>query len=567
MYPLRSLSIPFVFLGEIVSQPPIPSILPPLRPAILKQPSQLLAPQWESDVATAQWSGKFFKTMKRNVQLELFLPSKTVQAPSVVPVLLVIRPEDPEMLPKPVIACSSSPVGSPRPGVTRGNSAESAVVLQGSRIPAINSGSNGPSSTAGGTGGPPGVKAGSAEPRKEGDEAAQKGQGSSDLSHTLQSSMSISESPAHATSASNPAAPSASGPSHKDPAQRLHKKISRSTFSFNKRPESALSRASSDESSISYTIRGGGAPGSVQGDGAAQAGLPSLVRLSILQNVYYNSSNVNEPPKNKRRLMNVADLEEIDLGRLANEHGYGDLSLLYDVPNAVALVADAKVSGVRVLRGVLRIPREATPSFRVQGIEVKYAIKVDLLPFNSRAGAKSGSAVLPSRTNASMSFPSSSASSMRPGSSSSPPVTPPYHPSPLAFGSRGPAGAIKPSQQQQQQLDGGPSNSSHQAPSSSTSTSQTIWTPGAAVPLGLHSHTYDSSVRMSQAGSSAGTIGAAGSVIGGRGRTSFDTSEAGFSRRSPSDPTIIGGADSSKLQKTVGALWVNVRLVKGKGSL
>lgn len=299
--------------------------------------------------------------------------------------------------------------------------------------------------------------------------------------------------------------------------------------------------------------------------------LSSLVRVSLMQNIYYSSSNVNEPPKNKRRLICVADLEELDLDRLADGREAG---LLAECENAVGALAESKAKGVRVLRGLLRVGREATPSFRVQGIELKYAVKVDLLPFS------------PGKVK-----PSSKGSNP----SSTPPRTPPYGrpsmvstlapgrnsggSSNLTANANGMSPALLPTsrshpdmQQQQQQQAGAGARQPHQAAPSmsmSASNSGSGWSP--PTPSMDPSPSMPASMSMSMSASMRSGIGASPSqpwAGAGAGGTTIGggMSEAGWTRRSPSDQTVMG-PEAGKLHKSVGSLWINVRLVKGRGSL
>lgn len=586
-----TLSIPFVFLGEPTNLPPPPSNLPPVRPQNLLQPSVPLARGWSSEVATAKWSGMLFKTLKRNVQLEVFLPAdRIIQAPSIIPVLVIIRPEDPEMLPQQGAVIygagqSQSNGGSPRAGLlaeadegrvpTSFSSAEALgpVGLSAAAAAAPSGPLASPSSTAEG-------EATQRHPESQADDSpgdnetlrgddgsltASSAGGGNALTRLIRTSLSISRpsnrDPSSPTGVPTTVGSSPSGPQGQRP---LKKKSSRSTFTFSLRPNTAPSQGSSEGSpantDASYTVRGGGAGSSSCASGN-RLDLPGLVRVSLLQNIYYSSSSVNEPPKNKRRLVSLADMEEVDLAKLAEEQGAAGAVL--NGSEAVEQLEEAKKRGIRVLRGLFKVGREATPSFRVQGIELKYAIKVDLMPFNPR-GSKS------SKYHA-----------------SSPPRTPPNKPSmqstcgaqstytPSVAGKSASAGS------EGRVSSGGGGAVPHMSTSTplhSTlpSVSSSQWSPGQHQgprqgqqhPNQTHwqPQQHDGAIASGLPGSQS--MREVASLFRGQPSSTGtnEVSEAGWTRRSPSDQTVLG-PDTSKLQKTVGALWVNVRLVKGRGAL
>ncbi|KAK0554345.1 hypothetical protein OC845_000792 [Tilletia horrida] len=107
--------------------------------------------------------------------------------------------------------------------------------------------------------------------------------------------------------------------------------------------------------------------------------LARFIRICLVQVTYSTNANVNDTPLRKRSIMSVAqEVEEVELGAFLSE----DAST-----NDEKAIAEATAAGVRVLAGKLRISPYSTPSFRSQGIEVKYAVKVDLIPFSTKTGA------------------------------------------------------------------------------------------------------------------------------------------------------------------------------------
>lgn len=612
---------------------------------ILKTPSTPLASGWISETATAKWSGMLFKTLKRNVDLELFLPGLIVQAPSVVPILLIVRPEDPGMLPAFHPHQDTSPE-SPRPGgsgaLAAANHFGDATFDLANASSAETTGRFEETSLA-----PGGRQLGLLSPKlspvlsrslddeqpvptaadkpdevaaeHSGDEQSEAGKRRRGLDRFIKSSLSLSRSSANNTAASatkdsssasihsvsrDTSAPQqqaqAAGSSTAD-AKSIRKKTSRSTFSLMRRPNTAPSTRSDGSNDGSYTVRRG-----ETGSGSGSSGsngpieLCNQIRVSLLQNIYYSSSTVNEPPKNKRRLVSVADLEEIDLSKLA-EGGYEGVSLCkQDGVDRAAVLAEAKTQGVRALRGLLKVGREATPSFRVQGIELKYAIKVDLLPFSpaSLKQQHQNMVIQAARTAA--------ASSRSSNPSSSPPGIPPAvgmtsspfrYPAPSMQSTLQGTGSKRDSNQDSSDSSN-TAGSRSTAPSSialstnpsqastiqrnpqqqyghrsqlSGSTTTSNWIPPNMAAMNISSSTPAASSTQLAGNSSRApshrTAGPAESVSGGGGEVLGRAySEAGFSRRSPSDQTVLG-PDSVKLHKSVGALWVNVRMVKGKGAL
>lgn len=545
-------------MGEITTLPPLPISLPLIPPAVLRDPTIPLASGWVSEKVSAKWSGMLFRTMKRGVDLQLFLPGLVIHAPSAVPFLLIIRPEDPDMLPQMTStthgASSTSHPGSPRPGIFRHdpNDSESSATMESSRDrPSLSvprhmglSPVSSPVSSPG-LGDYSNRQLGShLESQEEGQEeevirsSEENATVGGALSRIFRSSLSISRnSGKDGTQSASQSSPTEGPHSGRDlpPVKQAKRQTSRSTFGFGRRPNTAPSRSSSEGSGAgteaSFTVRGGA---SSSGGSGGAADLPGLVRVSLMQSVYYSSSNVNDPPKCKRRLVSVADLEEVDLDKAAEGREYG---FLPNQANAVGALAESKAKGVRVLRGLLRVGREATPSFRVQSIELRYAIKVDLLPFNGKHRGHGRSS----------------------NPSSSPPRTPPSRPSMHStLGSAG-VNTLTPTTSV---AGGHGSNTNSNSNSASGSGSSGAVAGPSSRPAAGPSNAATWSPPQAESSSRQSVRGGASyqaSVAGGM-------SEAGWTRRSPSDQTVMA-AEGGKAHKNIGALWVNVRMVKGRGSL
>jgi hypothetical protein len=131
-------------------------------------------------------------------------------------------------------------------------------------------------------------------------------------------------------------------------------------------------------------------PGSVAGTVVPERGdgldLTRLVRISLLQTTYCTSTGPSDMPRVRRRVISLAELEELDIASIVGPPTSPSLGGQESTSSAAsrAVLEHAQGSGVRLLRGMVRVGRDLTPGFRCQGIEVKYALKVDLLPFSPR---------------------------------------------------------------------------------------------------------------------------------------------------------------------------------------
>ncbi|KAN0063692.1 hypothetical protein ACQY0O_003742 [Thecaphora frezii] len=328
------LTVPFIFLGEPTSMPPYPPTIPSsLSPRIFTHPGTELGDQWDVHRSTARWGGSLLKTLRRSVDIELHIPAPSVvQAPSHLPMLLILRPQDPTLLSNirsgPFSESNTAP-GSPETGLRE----DPIEVL---------------------------AKTNGGFPRSNGDGDSIRTTRSI-MSRFIRPSISLARIPGSGASTAG------------------------SSIFSGRRPNTAPSTGSSDTAaSDSMTNR-------TYNPNGAIPDLTNLVCVSLIQTTYSSTEGVNETPENRRKIISVADLEEVDVQALllsslpfSDEHGSGrsaeELTAIHEAS------ASAKAAGVRVLVGSLSVNQNTPPSFRCQGLEVKYAIKVDLLPV-SRVGS------------------------------------------------------------------------------------------------------------------------------------------------------------------------------------
>ncbi|CAD6911611.1 unnamed protein product, partial [Tilletia laevis] len=281
--------------------------------------------------------------------------------------------------------------------------------------------------------------------------------------------------------------------------------------------------------------------------------------VSLVQVVYSTTPNVNDLPVRKRQIMSVAqEVEEVDLGAFLSE----DASTSDE-----KVIREAQAAGVRVLAGKLRVSPGVTPSFRSQGIEVKYAVKIDLVPFagsgsssnsNSNGGGGGGSGA------------SSSARSIKEGvsSSGSSPVGTSLSSAMRSLGLKSSSSRFEGSYAGS--IFSGKSRRARGF-SDGSSTVDQDWDATASMPAGspqagLLSSSFSTrgaEPRPARGASGGGGVGSiAGGSYGGASSTSSPTTTAA---------TLEWEADYrsriSRLSKTAGALWVDIRIVRGADAL
>ncbi|SPO42030.1 uncharacterized protein PSFLO_07513 [Pseudozyma flocculosa] len=330
-----TLTVPFIFTGEPTTLPPYPPTIPSsLSPKIFTTPGTELGDQWDVHRSTARWSGSLLKTMRRAVDLELHIPSPSiVQAPSHLPMLIIIRPQDPTLLLS--TGFREDPIDQ--------------LVANG----------------------------GSDRDRERDRDAESIRTTRSIMSRLIRPSMSLAR--LSGGSGGGGGGGGSSSGSGRKPGS------SGSSIFSSRRPNTAPSTGSSEAGvSDSMTNRTFNPNGAVPD-------LAGLVCVSLVQTTYCSTEGVNDTPESRRKIVSVADLEEVDVQALllsslpgADEPGFGRSA--EDIAAINEVSASAKAAGVRVLVGSLTVNQTTPPSFRCQGLEVKYAVKVDLMPANRIGG-------------------------------------------------------------------------------------------------------------------------------------------------------------------------------------
>lgn len=363
---LDEITVPFIFLGEHSTQPSPPHSIPQrlIAPAITR-PAAQLADGWEVETCSTKWSGGLFRSMRRGVELELHMPSPpTMQAPGLFPVLLILRPVDPRLL----------------SGVTSDSRAFSPASDEQSDIIRPSTGQQARSS----------FSTRHMEPQEtledcESSTADSQGRDSGFLSRFMRSSLTLSRKQSAEPSSSpgldpNSASSVRQGGIGGSPTTRSGRESVSSTFSRSRPNTAPTSRTSDDTRS-----RSSGSTIMVGSDGQYFGNLAGLVRMSLIESTFCIASGPAATPKNIRRLVTMADVEEVDLESMFVSPT-GETNLFPPEISVPALRKEVQAQlhekGVRVLKGLFRIGSDATPSFRCHGIEVKYGIKVDLVPFS-----------------------------------------------------------------------------------------------------------------------------------------------------------------------------------------
>lgn len=410
---LDMITVPFVFLGEqSTEQPPPLSIPATLIANAVARPGSFLGDGWQCEHASAKWPGKGAKNVKRQLDIEMHMPfPATMHAPSLFPVLIILRPHDPKLLSAvPVDFIPTSPLqdeatwskgssgGGGGGGTSSMHSRQSSVSTQRARNSAVHHQST------------PEMQSEERMPSNDHQENETGGM----LSRFMRSSLSLSR---------NPSNPALSGMTSSQSSHSLRQVQSRGESShledFNpphtpastvggktsagqsirdamssklgrKRPNTApTSHSSSDGRS-----RASGS--TMLGSGGQYIGnLSGLVRVSLVQTTFCIGSGPSEPPKNIRKLVSMAEVEELEPEALrtmvrstnASANGQNGPEEQEDEHQALlreVLGEQLGKKGVRVLRALFRVGSDPTPSFRCQGIELRYAIKVDLVPFQVR---------------------------------------------------------------------------------------------------------------------------------------------------------------------------------------
>ncbi|KAJ1026255.1 hypothetical protein NDA16_002342 [Ustilago loliicola] len=414
-----SLTLPFIFLGEPTTMPPHPPTLPStISPDVFLEPNATLGDQWSVHRSQAKWAGSLLKASRKTVDMELHIPNPPViQAPSVLPIMVVLRPTDPALL---------SQIRTRAPSETSTAPGSPAVAQIDDPIEMVTSPAM---SSSGSTVASPPPQQRHYQQQRDADTESIKTTRST-FSKFIKPSMSLARLPGSSS-----------------------RKGGSSIFS-GRRPNTAPSSGSSDTGfTDAMTDRTFVAAGAIPD-------LVSLVCVSLIQTTFSSNDNVNDGPEHRRKLLSVADLEEVDVhALLLNSDSSGSQSGSRpgssrspdEMTQINEAAAAARAAGLRVLVGNLKVAGTTPPSFRCHGLEVKYALKVDLLPANRHSsgdgvekalrnlgiGGRSRGFSDGMSTTASM-HTQTQFTSLSGDAASSPPTTPPNVMSPSLFGSRSP---------------------------------------------------------------------------------------------------------------------------------
>lgn len=590
-----SLTLPFIFLGEPTTMPPHPPTLPSIiSPDVFLEPNATLGDQWTVHRSQAKWTGSLLKASPRTLDIELHIPNPPViQAPSVLPIMVVLRPTDPTLL---------SQIRTRAPSETWTAPGSPAVTQMGDPIEMVTS--PGMSCSGSTVASPP--------PQNQ-HYQHQHYQHYQHYQHQQQQQRDPETESIKTTRSTffKLIKPSMS-------LARLPGSLSRkggSSIFRGRRPNTAPSSGSSDTGfTDAMTDRTFVAAG-------AMPDLVSLVCVSLIQTTFSSNDNVNDGPEHRRKLLSVADLEEVDVhALLLNSDSSGSQSgsrpgssrspdEMMQINQAAAA---ARAAGLRVLVGNLKVAGTTPPSFRCHGLEVKYALKVDLLPANrySRGdgvekalrnlgiGGRSRGFSDGISTTASM-HTQTQFTCLSGEAASSPPTTPPNVMSPSLFGSRWPGVGVGVGVDSQQQsrpalatrtsspLSGsgkGINNTQNVGMAISTNEesavptelpeAQEILSPrmqaSCRTPLAPYPNAYPQQQSMG-AGRSTPSVYGSGMSSAASMRTGWGSGHS-ISEASHMQSSIYmseWGRDRktvSKINKTIGEMWLDVRLVRGYGA-
>lgn len=417
---LDVITVPFIFLGEQSNEQPPPLSIPAsLIANAVARPGSFLGDGWQCEHASTKWPGKGAKNVKRQIDIEMHMPfPSTMHAPSLFPVLIILRPHDSKLLSAVPVdfiptspsqeegtwSKSSSGGGGGGGGATSLHSRQSSVSTQRARESTAQQQSN---------------------PEMQNDDRIpgndhQDNETGGMLSRFMRSSLSLSRKPSHPGIGSSgmmssqstnslrqtqsrsdsshlesfhpPDTPTSSATQKTTtggkagPGQSLRDAMSSKLG--RKRPNTApTSHSSSDGKSRASGSTMLGSAGQYIGN------LSGLVRVSLVQTTFCIGSGPSEPPKNIRKLISMADVEELESDALRTMVGSttvnGQSESVEQEDEHQKLLRETLADqlgnkGVRVLRALFRVGSDPTPSFRCQGIELRYAIKVDLVPFQVR---------------------------------------------------------------------------------------------------------------------------------------------------------------------------------------
>ncbi len=364
----------------------------------------------------AKWSGSLLKSSKKTVDMELHIPNPPVlQAPSVLPIMLVLRPTEPTLLSQ--IRTRAPSETSTAPGSPAVTQTDDPIEMVAS--PVLSSGE----STAA-----PSMS--SQQTMRDADTESIRTTRSL-VSKLMKPSMTLSRLPGSSS-----------------------RKGGSSIFG-GRRPNTAPSSGSSDTGlTDAMTDRTYVAAGAIPD-------LVSLVCISLIQTTFSSNDNVNDGPEQRRKLLSVADLEEVDVHALllssdssGSQPGSrpGSSRSPDEMAQINAAAAAAKAAGVRVLVGSLKVAGTTPPTLplpRPRGQVCAQGGSAAGETVQQRRGRGEGAAqprawaaaaAAASRTARARRRRSTRRRSLRRcrATAAAPPTTPPNMMSPSLFGSRSP---------------------------------------------------------------------------------------------------------------------------------
>ncbi|KDN49563.1 hypothetical protein K437DRAFT_273217 [Tilletiaria anomala UBC 951] len=380
-----SMKIPFIFLGEPGNLRSGPQMLPPIiSPKFLLEPGSKLCAGWACHTGRTRWAKGNWSMFKRDLKVELHLPKPAYfDIPSVIPFLLVLRPEESQQLPsmddeevREILSGSSmnfshlfgESIGDLHVLAERG---EDASIDQQLSMQDLNNKAAALMEKYESSFTP--KKVGSWMKNKLG-KGREKEQANAAVSSDT---MLLSEkSGARSDADVDKAGVAEKGLPALSEKARLSPSSSYRTF---KRPgtmETSQTSSAATVASMAYSQ----APSAITVTTVHD--ICSYIKVTLVQLLHAEEGNVNSAPTVRRRVLAHADLEEVDVGTMfMREEDLNNPNPRPLHPKVQEAISMAKKEGWRVVQGMIRIGSEHSPGFKCQGIAVRHALKVDLLPF------------------------------------------------------------------------------------------------------------------------------------------------------------------------------------------
>ena len=363
----QAIKIQINFLGEPSNMTGGATLLPPsLPPQLLLKPGTPVGQGWKCHVGKTRWAKANFTVFKRDLRIEviaiftpvylavyhadiptfqLHLPNPpNFFIPSLIPFLIVLRPQDPKQLPSlddedvQEILNSTTVTGSPMQSFTDLKTAASQSSLdvlaqEEAAIAEIN------------------AKAAAILEQYDNPLHARS---TKSVSHWFKSNLGLKKSKGKGKADS----PEVAGPSATSSKQERPVTSSGSLLSG----AGTLSSMASSTAPSVMTI-------------STIHDICSYIKVSMVQILHAEEANVNSTPAVRKRVVSTADLEEVDVATLFNpefDTPYNEKTGTWGTSAEVAqAIAKAKKGGWRVIQGMLRIGPEHPPGFKSHGVALK----------------------------------------------------------------------------------------------------------------------------------------------------------------------------------------------------